>query len=161
MYYFFFMILLLLTSIIELLFPLRKTIIQNVRKQGLRNRGSRGSPGTMPWRSQNIEHHRTPELFSHLAKIYYLDNWNSLSNSCHVMPWQIYSIMEKNDTVKSGIFEKNQLKGFFFFQIYHPKLMSQKYNFEFFYDSALLIDPIMRLKFSFFSCPEFKFLRGS
>ena len=45
--------------------------------------------------------------------------------------------------------------------VYHPKLMSQKYNFEFFYDSALLIDPIMRLKFSFFSCPEFKFLRGS
>ena len=39
--------------------------------------------------------------------------------------------------------------------------MSQKYNFEFFYDSALLIDPIMRLKFAFFSSPEFKFLRGS
>ena len=62
---------------------------------------------------------------------------------------------------KKWNFWKNQLKGFFFFQIYHPKLMSQKYNFEFFYDSALLIDPIMRLKFSFFSCPEFKFLRGS
>ena len=32
---------------------------------------------------------------------------------------------------KKWNFWKNQLKGFFFFQIYHPKLMSQKYNFEF------------------------------
>ena len=72
-----------------------------------------GGWGTMPWRSQNIEHHRTPELFGCPAKIYYLDNWNSLSNSCHVMPWQIYSIMEKNDIVKSGIFEKISYKVFF------------------------------------------------
>ena len=63
-------------------------------------------PPTVPWRSQNIEHHRTPELFGHPAKIHYLDNWNSFSNSCHVMPWLVYSMMEKNDTVKTEIFEK-------------------------------------------------------
>ena len=32
---------------------------------------------------------------------------------------------------------------------YHPKLTYQKYNFELFYDSLLVIDAIMRLKFSF------------
>ena len=81
----------------------------------------------MPWSSQNIEHHRTPELFGHPAKIYYLDNWNSLSNSCHVMPWLIYSIMEKKWYCKKWNIWKNRLKGFFFFWMYHPKLMYTKY----------------------------------
>ena len=124
------------------------------------HRECRTEGATMPWRSQNIEHHRTPELFGHPAKIYYLDTWNSLWNSCHAMT-NLQHNWKKKWYCKKWNFWKNQLKGFFFFQIYHPKLMSQKYNFEFFYDSALLIDPIMRLKFSFFSCPEFKFLRGS
>ena len=74
-----------------------------------------GERGTVPWRSQNIEHHRTPELFSHPAKIHFLDNWNSFSNSCHVMPWLVCSMMEKNDTVKTEIFEK--INAMFFFSL--------------------------------------------
>ena len=111
-----------------------------------------------------VSEYRTPQN----PRTFWLSSQNLLSGQlkfivkllpCHAMANLLHN--GKKWHCKKWNFWKNQLKGFFFFQIYHPKLMSQKYNFEFFYDSALLIDPIMRLKFSFFSCPEIKFLRGS
>ena len=71
------------------------------------NSRERGRRGTVPWRSQKIEIHWTPEVWGYPAKIHYLDYWNSLSGPCHTLPWLVYSIMKKKDTVKTVIFEKS------------------------------------------------------